>query len=75
MDAFDRFWQWADKPLDSPLTIFRRASQGGHGPRSPGPVGPRESERGRSASERSAVSRTDMGRCGRELEPSGCIDV
>ena len=21
MDAFDRFWQWADKPLDSPLTI------------------------------------------------------
>jgi hypothetical protein len=21
MDAFDRFWQWADKPLDSSLTI------------------------------------------------------
>lgn len=21
MDAFDRFWQWAGKPLDSPLTI------------------------------------------------------
>lgn len=21
MDAFDRFWQWADKPLDSLLTI------------------------------------------------------
>lgn len=21
MDAFDRFWWWADKPLDSPLTI------------------------------------------------------
>jgi hypothetical protein len=21
MDAFDRFWQWADKPLDSHLTI------------------------------------------------------
>jgi hypothetical protein len=21
MDAFDRFWQWAKKPLDSPLTI------------------------------------------------------
>ena len=21
MDAFDRFWQWADKPLESPLTI------------------------------------------------------
>ncbi|SPP92669.1 conserved protein of unknown function [Bradyrhizobium vignae] len=21
MDAFDRFWQWAEKPLDSPLTI------------------------------------------------------
>ncbi|HTE34904.1 MAG TPA: hypothetical protein VK630_00035 [Reyranella sp.] len=21
MDAFDRFWQWADKPLDSALTI------------------------------------------------------
>ena len=21
MDAFDRFWQWANKPLDSPLTI------------------------------------------------------
>ena len=21
MDAFDLFWQWADKPLDSPLTI------------------------------------------------------
>jgi hypothetical protein len=21
MDAFDRFWQWADKPLDTPLTI------------------------------------------------------
>jgi hypothetical protein len=21
MDAFDRFWQWADKPLDSPLTV------------------------------------------------------
>lgn len=21
MDAFDRFWKWADKPLDSPLTI------------------------------------------------------
>jgi hypothetical protein len=20
-DAFDRFWQWANKPLDSPLTI------------------------------------------------------
>ena len=28
MDAFDRFWQWAEKPLDSPLTIpaeLRRA--------------------------------------------------
>ena len=21
MDAFDRYWQWADKPLDSGLTI------------------------------------------------------
>jgi len=21
MDAFDRFWQWAEKPLDSTLTI------------------------------------------------------
>ena len=21
MDAFDRFWQWAKKPVDSPLTI------------------------------------------------------
>jgi hypothetical protein len=21
MDAFDRYWQWADKPLDSELTI------------------------------------------------------
>jgi hypothetical protein len=21
MDAFDRFWQWADKPLDCLLTI------------------------------------------------------
>jgi hypothetical protein len=21
MDAFDRFWQWADKPPESPLTI------------------------------------------------------
>ncbi|MGY4497043.1 hypothetical protein ACVWYH_000970 [Bradyrhizobium sp. GM24.11] len=21
MDAFDRFWQWADKPLDSLLTV------------------------------------------------------
>ena len=21
MDAFDRFWQWANKPIDSPLTI------------------------------------------------------
>ena len=21
MDAFDRFWQWADKPLESTLTI------------------------------------------------------
>ena len=21
MDAFDRFWQWADKPLESPPTI------------------------------------------------------
>lgn len=21
MDAFDRFWQWADKPLDSLLAI------------------------------------------------------
>jgi hypothetical protein len=21
MDAFDRFWQWANKPLDGPLTI------------------------------------------------------
>jgi hypothetical protein len=21
MDAFDRFWQWVDKPLDSPLSI------------------------------------------------------
>jgi hypothetical protein len=21
MDAFDRFWQWADKPLESSLTI------------------------------------------------------
>jgi hypothetical protein len=21
MDAFDRFWQWADKPLESPLMI------------------------------------------------------
>jgi hypothetical protein len=21
MDAFDRFWQWADKPPKSPLTI------------------------------------------------------
>jgi hypothetical protein len=20
MDAFDRFWQWPDKPLESPLT-------------------------------------------------------
>ena len=20
-DAFDRFWQWANKPVDSPLTI------------------------------------------------------
>jgi hypothetical protein len=28
MDAFDRFWQWADKPVDSELTIpaeLRRA--------------------------------------------------
>ncbi|MGY4253411.1 hypothetical protein ACVI1L_000479 [Bradyrhizobium sp. USDA 4516] len=23
MDAFDHFWQWAEKPLDSPLTIPR----------------------------------------------------
>jgi hypothetical protein len=22
MDAFDRFWRWADKPLDSGLTII-----------------------------------------------------
>jgi hypothetical protein len=22
MDAFDRFWQWADKPFDSGLTII-----------------------------------------------------
>jgi hypothetical protein len=21
MDAFDRFWQWAVKPLENPLTI------------------------------------------------------
>ncbi|MGY3390201.1 hypothetical protein ACVWW6_002792 [Bradyrhizobium sp. USDA 3311] len=21
MDAFDRFWQWANKPPESPLTI------------------------------------------------------
>lgn len=21
MDAFDRFWEWAEKPLDSPLMI------------------------------------------------------
>ena len=21
MDALDRFWEWAEKPLDSPLTI------------------------------------------------------
>jgi hypothetical protein len=21
MDAFDRFWQWANKPLESPRTI------------------------------------------------------
>lgn len=21
MDAFDRFWRWAEKPLDSPLSI------------------------------------------------------
>lgn len=21
MDAFDRYWQWAEKPLDSPLTL------------------------------------------------------
>ena len=21
MDAFDRFWQWANKPRESPLTI------------------------------------------------------
>ncbi|WFU54862.1 hypothetical protein QA639_35730 [Bradyrhizobium pachyrhizi] len=21
MDAFDRFWQWANKPLESPLTL------------------------------------------------------
>lgn len=21
MDAFDRFWQWANKPTESPLTI------------------------------------------------------
>jgi hypothetical protein len=21
MDAFDRFWQWADKPVESPVTI------------------------------------------------------
>jgi hypothetical protein len=21
MDAFDRFWEWAEKPLDSTLTI------------------------------------------------------
>ncbi|BBC03869.1 hypothetical protein [Bradyrhizobium elkanii] len=21
MDAFDRFWQWANKPAESPLTI------------------------------------------------------
>lgn len=21
MDAFDRFWQWANKPFESPLTI------------------------------------------------------
>ncbi|MGY3529337.1 hypothetical protein ACVILK_006811 [Bradyrhizobium embrapense] len=21
MDAFDRFWPWVEKPLDSPLTI------------------------------------------------------
>ena len=21
MDAFDRFWEWAETPLDSPLTI------------------------------------------------------
>jgi hypothetical protein len=21
MDAYDRFWQWAEKPLESPLTL------------------------------------------------------
>ncbi|MET3909967.1 hypothetical protein ABID59_004324 [Bradyrhizobium sp. S3.3.6] len=29
MDAFDRFWQWANKPLESQLTIpaeLRRAA-------------------------------------------------
>ena len=34
MVAYDRFWQWANKPLASRLTDFRRASQGGHGSRS-----------------------------------------
>ena len=33
MDAYDRFWQWANKPLESPLTISAELHQGGHGSR------------------------------------------
>jgi hypothetical protein len=38
MDAFDRFWQWADKPHESPLTIPADLHRAVLGARSGGPA-------------------------------------
>lgn len=49
MDAFDRFWQWANKPPESPLTIPAELHQAVMELASRGPRGPHHGEPSRSA--------------------------
>jgi hypothetical protein len=42
MEAFDRFWQWADKPIDSPSIIPAELHRVGDGACSAGQVRPRK---------------------------------
>ena len=60
MDAFDRFWQWADKRLDSDLTIPAELQRAGVG-LSPGQRRNRGTGNGAAAPARS--SGDDGGRC------------
>ena len=61
MDAFDRFWQWANKPPESPLTIpaeLHRAVMGSL----LRTEGPRRGEPGRSPRSRSRTMNVWRGR-------------